>query len=1145
MPQQNNPLSGAPLNPLTSLPPEQGQAPAVNALTGGSTAVPFNALSSGEQDKSLGRRIKRVEETLGAAVDQFRGPEALLNTAISAASAASEAGLGAIYAARHPEIMPGTPGAIERAFRAGRAELAGATPVGRAMFPQYAEGQLDIQGNEFLEDLGVPALGHVSTLLPFLFNETGEGWRLKKGGMADIRGRDIAGVVPEALADPLTFYSAGLKPAAGVVREGGRAVGVVPSLTAAGRKAAARAVEEETPEAARYAQYLASKLPPERAARKIEVDMATKEIAREAALAKIHQRVEAGATNLVDTSTLRFAGAPLSKAAPLTAALNTNWGAKAMRSTPVRLLDAAFNETLAPGRRLPGMEEAKSALRTDRRVLASRVAKELQPALGRWTKRRLDRPFNFHGQQVRTMGEYAVLHIDDPARFPAEILSEDARKGVDHLRRTMPEWFAAEVDDGAIPAEVWRENYIPHQFRNNAHEMRDLSTKWTDVYGSHFDPSFNTGPHGEARVFPTLTDAMEFAKKLQGEGVIKWQLKPNLDIRTVLANRGATHAETRAAARFERRMIANYGLGEAEVADEVFRRMKPEVVQMMDDEVRQLDVDAEAGQVATGLSRPGVQRYASRAEVGAAIANAWQGKPARGGVVRRMGPVAKAAYYQARIGASKNMDELLKFLKKAETEVGDVSPDALNAVREAHNTGYRQHLSAFGEPYKRVEQGPLAGYYLPQSAADEVAREGSRIKELAEVKGLLRLKDAIDDAFKFGVTIPFPAFTFRNVVSDNAEVMLDLGLAAANPRTLVETGAIAAGRDGTLHTPLGRVPFEEARTMFKELGLETPSGSIHDFIGAQRPTSRVTTNAVSSFFRKIYRTEQIQDLSKMQLFVTYLKRGLSPPAAAERVHSTVFDYTKLTKFERQWLRRLWPIQYTWASKNIRKVADTLVRNPGRVSAMLRLGDADTGPEADALPSYIRGDFKIKMESDGKTVYLRGLDLPVSSSIETALGSEGRDAILTNLAGLAPTIRTILEYGTKHELYTGKDIREPFVVRNIAADVVQRLPAPIQEWLEWNPENSSVNGTKFYLLVKATPLSRLVSSAQRFDTSDKTLAAIQFLTGFGYEEFELDEAQEKALQNNVRSAELEAQRKGKYHTILVPNAQPQSDNPLSQ
>jgi len=1148
MPRPNNPLTDTTYNPLLdAASPEPAPVSGFNPLVDAGTQVPAsNPLTMGTEDKGLMRRIASVEEALGHPLQAAMELNPL-SAAIEASSTMPEAILSAIYAARHPEIMPGTPGALERAFRAGRAELAGSTGLNRRMFPEWADQQLNIRGGEFLESEGVPALGHLSTLFPFMYNETGEGWRAKKGGVADFAGRDVAGVVTEAVGDPLTYASLGMKPASGLVREGGRAVATLPALTRAGKKAAARAVEEELPEAARYASWLAERMPGTSAARKGEVDMMAREIAREAAIAKIHQRVEQGATHLVDTSTMRLAGIPITKAAPLTAALNTNWGAKAMRQGPPALIDRAFNETLFAGRRMPGMEEAKSALRTDRRVLAARVGKELQPALGRWTREKLPKPINFYGQPVRTMGEYALLHMDDPARFPLENLSPKAQEGVGRLRRLMPEWFAAEVDDNAIPAEAWRENYAPHHFRNPPEEMRDLSTRWTNIAGVAFDPSFNTGPYGEARVFPTLTDAMEFARKLKTEGTIKWDLRPNLDIRTVLANRGATHAEARAAARFERRMVTSYGLGKAEVADEVFRRMKPEVVQMMDEEVTGLGegVAREAGQVATGRTT-GARRYATMPEVGTAIGRAWAGKPAAAGVVKRMSPTAKAAYYQARIGASRSMNELLKFLKKAETEVGEVSPDALNAIRETHASGYRRYLSAFGEPYKRVAEGPFTGYFMPQAAADEVAREGSRLTELTEVKGLMRLKDAIDDVFKFGVTVPFPAFTARNVVSDQAEVMLDLGLAAANPRRNLTALGIAAGRDGTLQTPLGRYTFEEARDLFKNLGLETPAGSIHDFVSARgRPWSRITTNAVSSFFRKIYRTEELQDLSKMQMFVTYLERGLTPAAAAERIHSTVFDYTKLTKFERQWLRRLWPIQYAWASKNIRKVADTLVRNPGRISAMLRLGDADTGPEADALPQYLRGDFKLKLESDGKTVYVRGLDLPVSSSIETALGTEGRDAILTNLAGLAPTIKTILEYGTKRELYTGKDIREPFRLQNIALDVATKMPQPIQAWLEFNPDTGTVNGTKFYLLVKATPLSRLLSSAQRFDTANKKAAMVQFLTGFGVEEFALDEAQKKALYNNVRAAELEAQRAGKYHTMLVPNAPPEPDNPLTQ
>ncbi len=62
-----------------------------------------------------------------------------------------------------------------------------------------------------MEDAGVPRGSFGSKIAPFLFNETGKGWKFEKGGAADIGARDVGGFAADVLVDPLTYLSFGSK----------------------------------------------------------------------------------------------------------------------------------------------------------------------------------------------------------------------------------------------------------------------------------------------------------------------------------------------------------------------------------------------------------------------------------------------------------------------------------------------------------------------------------------------------------------------------------------------------------------------------------------------------------------------------------------------------------------------------------------------------------------------------------------------------------------------------------------------------------------------------------------------------------------------------------------------------------------------
>ena len=87
---------------------------------------------------------------------------------------------------------------------------------------------------------------------------------------------------------------------------------------------------------------------------------------------------------------------------------------------------------------------------------------------------------------------------------------------------------------------------------------------------------------------------------------------------------------------------------------------------------------------------------------------------------------------------------------------------------------------------------------------------------------------------------------------------------------------------------------------------------------------------------------KIEEQAKITSYLAGRKKGMSSDAAADIVHKTLFDYNDLSKFERHWLRRIFPF-YTWSSKNATALQPWLLQNrPTSYSFLTKFLDAADG-----------------------------------------------------------------------------------------------------------------------------------------------------------------------------------------------------------
>jgi hypothetical protein len=868
------------------------------------------------------------------------------------------------------------------------------------------------------------------------------------------------------------------------------------------------------------------------------------EIAHQNAISQVHDLIQRGAHKYANDSVVRFAGktlltkemfkavgTPTSRflraagelppAAQIMAGIkkiNDSRGVKAITHG----IDSMFNETLKAARRVPGALEARTLFRAENRNFRRMNLESVGKLTKGMMKQKLKEPADFFGRPIATVGEYVSLHLDDPARFPKNNLPPAVQDEIPRIRAMTAEWFRNEARAEAIDPRAWRDNYFTHIFDNTDDEIKQLSEGWTRERGIPFDKTFMLGPWKESRVFPTLTDAMEYAQRLKNEGIINFDLKPVLNVSEVLAKRGDSNAVTMAASRYHTRILNHMGLSPEQVADETFRRTFPEIAQKLK-AVAEEGLGESLGEQ-TILQRlfPGDEAY----QVGRLLAE----KPAIGAKeIGRYSPQVQALYWMGRAQEAQSLPELERLLRAHADELSTVDPKVLEDIRNIIGIGRRRFLSEFNEPYARIDSGPYQGMYLPKAMAEEAARIGTTIVNRKEVGQLLKTFDIGQDIFKTWITSVFPAFHIRNAMSNLATTFTDIGLAAFNPRRVTQVAAIMLGQDGTLLSEGGRrYTHAEIRNLFERYGLGTPETALADTVGRHFKKNILVENPATKVGRKV--GQKVEDNAKLLNFVTHLERGLDPATAAERVHGTLFDYEQLAPFERDVLRRLFPF-YTWTSKNLRLVAKQIVQHPGRVKAQLALNDQDRGPEREMLPNYLRGDFKLKLRNDGKLTYVTGLDLPITSAIEQVFGSSGHTAVQQNLAAINPFLKTAVEVGFRRNLWTGRSLDERQALGTMGSNVIKRLPPQIQNYLEFREEMTpegpayEMNGLKAYLLFKSYFLARIFSTDVKHASNDEKSFLVDFFTGVDLKEYDLSEAQGRILRNRVREMEEELVRRG--------------------
>jgi hypothetical protein len=350
-----------------------------------------------------------------------------------------------------------------------------------------------------------------------------------------------------------------------------------------------------------------------------------------------------------------------------------------------------------------------------------------------------------------------------------------------------------------------------------------------------------------------------------------------------------------------------------------------------------------------------------------------------------------------------------------------------------------------------LDKNMMSEAWVPKAIYDHL-----RKFEGAELKTIDKAARAFGFDYATGLMKSYlllaPAYHIRNITGAAFNMMIVGGMHTLDPRNHVDAVSLMRGKnmDKTIigkngiswtlkdikeqvlkrTDMLDESAFGSAEMLVDEADkLLTKSGRIRDInpLSRQNALLRANMNIGSALDREM----------KWGMIIGELKEGKTIDAAIESTKDALFNYGKLTEFERAVMRRLIPF-YTFARKNAELQIKTLATSPGVIANQVKgigaageaIGDPISQEDMEGLPQFVLDSFGIKGGSHftneyGQPTYFTGFGLPIEEFLGHFKGDNGivRNAIADILTISNPIIKAPLESTLNQDFFRGRPITE--------------------------------------------------------------------------------------------------------------------------
>jgi len=377
--------------------------------------------------------------------------------------------------------------------------------------------------------------------------------------------------------------------------------------------------------------------------------------------------------------------------------------------------------------------------------------------------------------------------------------------------------------------------------------------------------------------------------------------------------------------------------------------------------------------------------------------------------------------------------------------------------------------------FRGLELDELAdAVYVPQEAVGAVTAYLEAMQPKVQ-HWLLDIYDRMTALFKTHVTVPWPAFHTRNMFSGyfmniasglppgrtaKAYGEILLGLYSGNIPYLDELRAVDLGVKKGYLADISRVAAERTGEEIPELSfraifgpLKAPPRSYVPFWrvpGASWKLEKIAAEMgeevaakaqwpLTAVGEKLFGI--VEFVNRAAPYITLRRMGWAPGEAAAWVRRVQYDYTALSGFERNVMRRLVPF-WAWIRNNLPYQFELLLRRPGGPTAQaIRTVGKLREESGEYVPSFLREGSAIRVGGTPESAtFIRWLGLPFEDlariQFEGARPAVGR-TFRRFAADLHPLLRFPLEQVSGREMFSGREIRYLKPITGPAATWVAR------------------------------------------------------------------------------------------------------------
>lgn len=360
--------------------------------------------------------------------------------------------------------------------------------------------------------------------------------------------------------------------------------------------------------------------------------------------------------------------------------------------------------------------------------------------------------------------------------------------------------------------------------------------------------------------------------------------------------------------------------------------------------------------------------------------------------------------------------------------------------------------------FKRFKLNPekAPNKWISREASDDLERIKTFFtNEMQQDSGFMKTiygwLNASNSIFQASLTAAFPAFHHRNLINNIAMNMM-AGVKGGTKyydemrklQRLAAKGKLA-GEDLETWLKLNQVgavragQFEEYKRFIESSpeGIQGALRRVDEFF--ERPLTKVIGDPARKLLgkeKRVFRREEfnlftgraygsfVEENARGAHYLAKRAEGLTEIEAMRSMNKWLFDYSKLTDFEKQRMRPLF-LFYTWSRNNIPLMLKTVITNPRFGSLYTKL----TGTGDEEVPQYLNRGFAFKAPPGiGKNEYFGSLGLGIEDlnilnvgSADPNITSQVKRLFDNLLTRVAPIPKEIAQAVTGREFFTGRDL----------------------------------------------------------------------------------------------------------------------------